>query len=768
MSTLIRGFHNLKLVKKLWLSFAFVSLVTLVTFALLSSTFIRNMIVEREGSVIQQRIESYTGSLDNYLQSIEKASQVLIYSQRVQERLTGNMNLLNGEERIRAYNDVLTQIRQMWDNVYGIGAIYLVDRYQNVFDANLSLSMNPGYLTSEDFIKQGWYDLAQKSGGAPYWSFVKWKGNETSVVLFKAIYNKMDLSLIGYLVVAISPQIFDTFLTSSNLSEGASSVADTNGYVYTTGGKDRGIAQVIDARGLPGTKGFVTRNYEGESYMVAYAKYPLTNWVFVHTIKTSILLKDLTRVNSLWIIFLFLSLVIMLVVSTLIARTISMPIRKMVKLIRDVERGNLMAKFQSQYKDEFGILGVAYNNMLDKIREGVPLIREKFIRSMLERSMNDEELQAYERKLDIRFEHDRFQVALLYLHGTPSEQSVEEAESLLLNVERVENVVKGDNTEKTEKTGPQGSVLSASLSAYQYCLIFNSSSESVLPFLEQLLLKLREQYGLDAFAFVGHGYDHVNFVKTSYEEAKTLMKYAVRDRMEGDAFIYHAGDSQHTQYPESFENRLVFYIDEGDYEQCVAVMNELMEFAKSNHLAPHIMTTFLVAMYHYLYKQVMKFGSFSEQAAHDLFRNMDTRLAAEPLEKNCRDFLIVVKEHIGAAPNRGNMRSPNVIRSVELIRDGYHNPELSVENMARQFGLTANYFSQLFKKEVGLGFVDYVGGVRLEEAKKQLSNSNVKVKEVAGSVGFVDPHYFGIWFKENTGLSPSQYRKRTWFHKQEA
>ncbi|WJH32882.1 hypothetical protein N6H14_21820 [Paenibacillus sp. CC-CFT747] len=167
MNAFMRKFHDLKLARKLWLSFAFVSLLTLITFALLSSTFIRNMIVEREGGVIQQQIDSYTGSLDNYLQSIEKSSQVLIYSQRIQERFKGNLNELDGEERIRAYNDVYSQIREMWDNVYGLEGIYLVDRYKNVFNTNVSLSMTPGYLTSEDFVNQGWYELAQKSGGAP-------------------------------------------------------------------------------------------------------------------------------------------------------------------------------------------------------------------------------------------------------------------------------------------------------------------------------------------------------------------------------------------------------------------------------------------------------------------------------------------------------------------------------------------------------------------------------------------------------------------------
>jgi YesN/AraC family two-component response regulator len=750
MNTIIRQFNDLKLVKKLWLSFAFVSLVTLVTFALLSSTFIRNMIIQREGNVIQQRIESYTGSLDNYLQSIEKSSQVLIYSQRIQERFKGNMNLLNGEERINAYNDVYSQMRQMWDNVYGLEAIYLVDRYQNVFDTNVRLSMNPGYLTSEDFVNQGWYELAHKSGGAPYWSFIKWKGKETSIVLFKAIYDRNDLSLIGYLVVAISPQIFDTFLSSSNLSDGTSSVADAKGFVYATGGKSGSIIQAVDARDFANTKGYLIQQYEGDSYMVAYAKYPMTNWVFVHSIKLNVLLKDLSRVNTLWIFFLFLSLLIMILVSTFIARTISMPIRKMVKLIRDVERGNLMAKFQAQYKDEFGTLGHAYNNMLDTIREGVPLIREKFFRSLLERSMSDEQLQEYERRLDFRFQNDEFQVALVYIHGLSKEETATEAESLIFNYES------------------RCPVLSTSVSADQFCLIFNCPQESVLPFLEELLQELRGNLSLNAYAFVGNAYDHVNFVKTSYEEAKTLMKYAVRDRMDGDAVIYRSSDSLQTQYPESFENRLVFYMDESDYEQCVSVVNELLEYAKTNHLAPYIMTTFLVAMYHYLYKQVMKYGSIHERASLDLFRNLDSRLSVEPLEKSCRDFLLLLHAHIGTAPDKHNMRSPNVMKSVDLIHKQYHLSDLSVEYVARYLGLTANYFSQLFKKEVGIGFVDYVGGVRLEEAKKMLIDSNVKVKEVAESVGFVDPHYFGIWFKENTGLSPSQYRKTMWINKLEA
>lgn len=40
--------------------------------------------------------------------------------------------------------------------------------------------------------------------------------------------------------------------------------------------------------------------------------------------------------------------------------------------------------------------------MLDKLQEGIPLIREKLIRSLLERHLSEEELREYERKLGFR------------------------------------------------------------------------------------------------------------------------------------------------------------------------------------------------------------------------------------------------------------------------------------------------------------------------------------------------------------------------------
>ena len=65
-----------------------------------------------------------------------------------------------------------------------------------------------------------------------------------------------------------------------------------------------------------------------------------------------------------------------------------------------------------------------------------------------------------------------------------------------------------------------------------------------------------------------------------------------------------------------------------------------------------------------------------------------------------------------------------------------------------------------FKKELGVGFADYVSALWLERAKELLRDGKVKIKDIHSQVGFTSAHYFGTWFKKNTGVTPSEFRKQ--------
>ena len=73
--------------------------------------------------------------------------------------------------------------------------------------------------------------------------------------------------------------------------------------------------------------------------------------------------------------------------------------------------------------------------------------------------------------------------------------------------------------------------------------------------------------------------------------------------------------------------------------------------------------------------------------------------------------------------------------------------------------MSTSYFSNIFKSQTGETFIEALTKKRMETAKKLIENTSKKSYEIAGEVGFSDPHYFSIAFKKYTGLTPTEYAK---------
>lgn len=83
-----------------------------------------------------------------------------------------------------------------------------------------------------------------------------------------------------------------------------------------------------------------------------------------------------------------------------------------------------------------------------------------------------------------------------------------------------------------------------------------------------------------------------------------------------------------------------------------------------------------------------------------------------------------------------------------------------LKEVAEYVHLNASYFSQLFKEQTGLTFSDFLSRRKLQKGKELLLMSNLPIHEIAEQVGYQNSKSFIKVFKENTGLSPSQYRKQ--------
>ena len=78
--------------------------------------------------------------------------------------------------------------------------------------------------------------------------------------------------------------------------------------------------------------------------------------------------------------------------------------------------------------------------------------------------------------------------------------------------------------------------------------------------------------------------------------------------------------------------------------------------------------------------------------------------------------------------------------------------------MCNHLGLSAAYFSTVFKRETGLSFVTYLTDRRMEKALELLNTTDEKAYIISELVGYMEPNYFSYVFKKQFGVSPSKYR----------
>ena len=106
-----------------------------------------------------------------------------------------------------------------------------------------------------------------------------------------------------------------------------------------------------------------------------------------------------------------------------------------------------------------------------------------------------------------------------------------------------------------------------------------------------------------------------------------------------------------------------------------------------------------------------------------------------------------------------NVRNAKTLgNALSFIRENYY-ADLSLGTVANHVYINPFYLSHLFRNELGFTFMEYLTRVRMEEAKKLLSQPELTVVEIAGKVGYEDPGYFGKVFKKYHGITPIKYRQ---------
>ncbi|MBP3887962.1 MAG: response regulator [Cellulosilyticum sp.] len=212
------------------------------------------------------------------------------------------------------------------------------------------------------------------------------------------------------------------------------------------------------------------------------------------------------------------------------------------------------------------------------------------------------------------------------------------------------------------------------------------------------------------------------------------------------------------KYPRDIENNLKGAIYSRDEEKIKKYYNQFVETIIYSRGKPEEIKEYTAKMAYKLYGMIQEYGlggqlEFSIQYLSKMMLDSNNK---QELVKYLDKIKILLIES-----ERKEVETENfiILRAIGLIRR-YYQDDLTLAQVADEVGVTPEYLSKLFVKEININFVSFLRNFRISVAKRMLDSNKYKVFEIAEQVGFRDVKYFNKVFKSVCGVSPLEYKKR--------
>lgn len=170
-----------------------------------------------------------------------------------------------------------------------------------------------------------------------------------------------------------------------------------------------------------------------------------------------------------------------------------------------------------------------------------------------------------------------------------------------------------------------------------------------------------------------------------------------------------------------------------------------VKYSKSSLEFPEFTTINDSGYINMLFRRILNEGQRKQAGYNAIIKALFTEL-----------LISLFRQKDNASTTKSN--SPEILAVTEYIKQNYQN-KISLSQLADYIHWQPTYLSSSFKRYTGYTVTDYIKHHRLSCAKSLLLETNRKIEDIAGNVGFYDLHHFSRVFKEHEGLTPIQYRQ---------
>ncbi len=203
--------------------------------------------------------------------------------------------------------------------------------------------------------------------------------------------------------------------------------------------------------------------------------------------------------------------------------------------------------------------------------------------------------------------------------------------------------------------------------------------------------------------------------------------------------------------------KLIKYIEIGESKLCISILADIFNknpdfFVKEN------LRNRLIEMIVAAHRIAIEDGIDSDDYL-DYSKYINDLLAV----KNKHEFEDMCIGKIGYIANKIKQNKQNnmgaIVDKANVIINQRFFQELTLDEISKELCVSPQYFSRLYKEQMGVNFIERLTTVRIDNAKMLMKQGTHSIKEICFKSGYNDPNYFSKLFKKHEGVSPSTYIK---------
>lgn len=269
--------------------------------------------------------------------------------------------------------------------------------------------------------------------------------------------------------------------------------------------------------------------------------------------------------------------------------------------------------------------------------------------------------------------------------------------------------------------------------------------------------EIESKYGILSFIGIGRPFTDYRGIQNAWQEAQKLQKYQV---IEGygscvSAQQIHGRKAEDIEFDSAALRKMILQKDQDSAQN-------YLEDLFINHVKKEAAVDDL---YHVCLKAAIllqeikeEYQLLNKENMQNLTEMIDRIFKAEDLFSIRAVLMGEIVEIIYYLHEENSQYTPVVKQIMREVQQNYKE-DMNLKTLSYKYHMNASYLGQIFQKEVGCSFAQYLSNIKNSIAKDMILNTNMRINDIARQVGYPDTSYFYRKFKQCYGVSPASLRE---------